>query len=149
MPQTGKTGRSKKTVGTEKSIRVGYSRNDKHFVWSLDRCLWDHYGWMVHCSSAQFFAEHVISKLKAMERMTWQEVLNASGGKSTGHGNNHHFISAAKLPRREKEQFIKLSYMEDYEEVFSLRLSGRERLIGVVDLNVFYVLWFDANHDFF
>ena len=78
--------------------------------------------------------------------MRWQEILNASGGKSEGHGNNSHFINGTELPTAERRTFIELGYMRDFEKVFSLRLSGKERLIGVVVFNIFKVLWFDANH---
>ena len=53
------------------------------------------------------------------------------------------------LPPEECRAFIEKGYMRDFEKVFSLRLSGKERLIGVVDLNVFKILWYDKEHRFF
>jgi hypothetical protein len=75
--------------------------------------------------------------------------LDASGGKAVGHGNNNHFIAANQLPRIERKAFIKEGYMDLYDKVFSLRLSGTERLIGVVNMNCFEILWFDPSHTFF
>ncbi|MCR5833118.1 MAG: hypothetical protein K6G55_00470 [Selenomonadaceae bacterium] len=49
----------------------------------------------------------------------------------------------------EKREFITLNYMRDFEKVFSLRLTGKGRLIGIVDINIFYILWFDAEHKIF
>lgn len=143
-----KRGRKNLESPTPKSIKVGFTLNDKPFRWSFEKCLWQHEGWQ-DCESIQFFTEHIISKLQKLENVTWQEILDASGGKSDGRGNNNHFIPATKLPYDERKIFAKLGYMKDFEKVFSLRLSGKERLIGVVDMNVFEILWFDAKHKFF
>lgn len=131
-----------------KSIKKGFHLNSEKFHWSFEKCLWEHGGWR-DCKDIKFFVEHMVSKLQELEKSTWQEILTAAGGKSEGHGNNNHFINGINLPSEERRKFIELDYMRDYEKVFSLRLSGRERLIGVVDLNVFNILWFDANHKFF
>lgn len=153
MPKTGKQkkhGRSKFPGEDQKPTKEKNQRNNKHFAWSLKKCLWEHDGWKQDCDSIQFFAEHIITKLKDFETMTWQEILDASGGKSCGNGNNHHDIPANQLPKNEKIEFIKKKYMEDYEKVFSLRLTGKMRLIGIVDdINIFYILWFDRHHTIF
>lgn len=153
MPKTGKRkkqGRSQFPGAETKLSKEENQRNNKLFVWSLEKCFWEHNGWTQDCESLQFFAEHIISKLKAFETMTWQEISAASGGKRCGNGNNNHFVPANRLPKEEQQIFIKKKYMENYEKVFSLRLTGKMRLIGVVDnINIFYVLWFDRDHDFF
>lgn len=143
-----KGSRKKNIQPTPKSLKDGFHLNDKFFSWSFEKSIWEHDGWR-DCKDAQFFVEHIISKLQKLESVKWQEILNASGGKSVGHGNNNHFILGMELPTVEKEQFIKQGYMRDFERVFSLRLSGKERLIGVVDLNVFKILWYDKEHRFF
>lgn len=140
--------REKNFAPSPKSIKKGFQLNDKSFRWSFGNCLWEHKGWN-DCGTPKFFVEHIISKLQELEKSTWQEISNASGGKSEGHGNNNHFINGTDLPLEERRTFIELGYMRDFEKVFSLRLSGKERLIGIVDLNVFKILWYDANHEFF
>jgi hypothetical protein len=153
MPKIGKQkkqGRSKYPGEYKKPTKEGNQRNNKHFIWSLKKCLWEHRGWKKDCEGVQFFAEYIIAKLKDFETMTWQEILDASGGKRCGNGNNHHAISANRLPKAERIEFIKKKYMTDYEEVFSLRLTGQMRLVGIIDdINVFYILWFDRYHAFF
>ena len=143
-----KSGRAKIPIQRPKSILEGFSLNSSSFKWSFAKCLWEHKCWE-NCKGLKFFAENILSKLQNLESQKWQEILNSAGGKSEGHGNNNHFIMGDKLPREEKLIFIKLGYMEKYEKVFSLRLSAKERLIGVVDMNVFYILWYDAEHKFF
>ena len=140
--------REKNIAVNPKSIKDGFKLNEKLFCWSFEKCLWSSSGWR-DCVDLKFFAEHIISKLPQFEKMSWQELLKASGGKAEGRGNNNHFINGTALPSEECRVFIELGYMRNFEKVFSLRLSGKERLIGIVDLNVFKILWFDANHRFF
>ena len=146
MPK--KSGRCHTPSQRPKLFREKFSLNDSVFKWTFENCLWDHEGWE-DCKDLKSFAENILNKLQNLESQKWQEILNASGGKVEGHGNNNHFVTADKLPRNERFVFIKLGYMEKYEKVFSLRLSAKERLIGFVDLNVFHVLWYDAEHRFF
>lgn len=143
-----KVSRSQMPSERPKLLRESFSLNNSIFKWTFSNCQWEHNGWK-DCTDLKFFAEHILSKLQNFETQTWQEILDSSGGKAEGHGNNNHFIMGDKLPRDEKMIFIKFGYMEKYEKVFSLRLSAKERLIGFVDLNIFNILWYDAKHKFF
>ena len=140
--------RRKEFQATPKTIKEAFKLNEKLFRWSFEKCHWEHKGWQ-DFKELRKFVEQVITKLQELEKMSWQEILDASGGKSAGHGNNNHFIGGQKLPAEERRIFIERGYMRDFEKVFSLRLSGKERLIGVVDLNVFKILWYDKEHRFF
>ena len=148
MVKRNRQGRSQVPSFAQKTLKTGFSRNPERFQWSLEYCCWDHAGWR-HVSSLQEFAERIINKLKNLETQTWQEVQNASGGKSPGHGNNSHFINASYLPTDAAQYFEEKGYKDAYDEIFSLRLSGLERLIGVADKAVFRVIWYDPEHKFF
>ncbi|BEU87469.1 hypothetical protein TAMA11512_21230 [Selenomonas sp. TAMA-11512] len=149
MRNTGKKqGRATCPPFSNKPEKEGTKLNDKPFRWKFSQCFWEHKGWK-SVTTIQDFHDRIIAKLKDFESMVWQEILDASGGKSKGNGNNHHFIMGNKLPKEEGRAFIEKGYMERYEKVFSLRLSGRERLIGIVDGGMFCVLWFDPDHVFF
>ena len=143
-----KHGRSQTPSIDKKALKTGFSRNPQRFQWSLEYCCWEHTGWQ-EVPSLQFFAERIINKLKNLETQTWQEVQDASGGKSPGHGNNSHFINASYLPSDAARYFHDKGYEEAYDDVFSLRLSGSERLIGVADKAVFRIIWYDPEHKFF
>lgn len=141
---TKKRGRQHAPKEQPKPLKDSFRRNDKPFRWTLAHCFWEYSGWQG--LSLQFFAEHIVNKLQSYEQQTWREILDASGGKAEGRGSNSHFILATELSRQEKAQFIKHGYMGAYDYVFSLRLAAKERLIGVADLNIFHVLWFDPMH---
>lgn len=140
--------RRKEFQATPKTIKESFKLNEKLFRWSFERCDWGHACWR-DFKELKNFVENVIAKLQELEKMSWQEILNATGGKSEGHGNNNHFMPGQTLPPEERRVFIERGYMRDFEKVFSLRLSGKERLIGVADLNVFKILWYDKEHRFF
>lgn len=59
---------------------------------------------------------NIIHKLEDYSTQTWSAVKSASG------------------------------YMRDFEQVFSLRLTGKKRLIGYVLSGTFYPLWYDKDH---
>ena len=103
---------------TPKSIKTEFKLNEKPFRWCFENCLWEHKGWQ-KCESIQFFVEHIVSKLQQFETMTWQEILNPSGGKTEGHGNNNHYIKATELPKKEQKIFIKLHYMSKFDNVYA------------------------------
>lgn len=92
-----KVSRRKDIQSTPKSLKDGFHLNDKSFCWNFDKCIWDHRGWK-DCKDAPFFIEHIISKLQKLESVKWQEILDANGGKSEGHGNNNYFINGTELP---------------------------------------------------
>ena len=143
----GKTPRKQQFLPQSKSFKPNYRWNDKLFRWKFEKCFWEHENWL-NIPSVKIFVNNIISKLQDFETMTWQEILNAAGGKPKGKGNNNHFVDVNKLPVKEKKLLDDCGYAELYKEIFSLRLSGKERLFGVVDSSIFYVLLYDPNHEF-
>lgn len=90
---------------------------------------------------------HVESILKKhlhhLETMTWNELLRASGGRSQG--NNHHSISVDRLSDSAIQRLVDLK-LDDIDELFSLRLTGKIRLWGIKDGRVLKLLWYDEEH---
>lgn len=130
----------------KKSIKDSFKLDEQLFSWTLQDCLWNNDCWQL---SAQELSERIIAKLQQFETQYWREIKSASGGKSQGNGTNSHFIEGIYLPLPAKKVFIEKGYMRKYENVFSSRLSGKERLIGFVDMAKFHVLWYDPEHEFF
>lgn len=75
--------------------------------------------------------------------MTWGELLQAAGGRSSG--NNNHPISVADLANDAQRRLQELR-LDDIDEVWSLRLSSTIRVIGIRDGRAFKALWFDRHH---
>ena len=58
---------------------------------------------------------------------------------------NHH-VSVSVLSDRARKRLKDLN-LEDMEELFSLRLSGKERIWGILTQGVLEVLWWDPAHE--
>lgn len=87
--------------------------------------------------------DDIYSKLKNYETMTWQEIYDASGGRS--HGNNNHDIPICDLIPQARRRLKELN-LDDISSLFSLRLTGQQRIWGILDGNVLKLLWFDPKH---
>lgn len=147
MGKTGKKGRNPNKISSviPKSINVNFRLDDTPFKWTLKHCLWTHSGWNI----TPYKLADIVGTLQDLESRKWGEIKSDSGGKSKGHGTNSHFISISKLPKLEAKEYLKLGYGDEYDKIFSLRVNSTERLIGVVDMGLFKILWFNPNHDFF
>ena len=93
-------------------------------------------------------SEELLKQFQSLERMTWQEIVSASGGKKQG--SNSHFIPISDISRKFKKKLDALRYIsKDLRTLFSLRLKGKLRLIGLIDENtgIFKIIWFDPDHE--
>lgn len=88
----------------------------------------------------------VISKLKDYEGMTWGDIMKASGGRS--HGNNNHFENVSDLIPEAQQRWCELK-LDEYDKVFSLRLTGEQRLYGILENGVLKIIWFDQMHEIY
>ena len=84
-------------------------------------------------------ALRVRDRLRALESMTWQEILNAP------HCPNHPIaIDALKSPARVRLRELRA---DDVEEVISLHVTGRQRILGLRHTHgTLALLWWDPNH---
>lgn len=114
------------------------------FKWSFKSYYKEHKCW---CElEGNDVITNIIHKLEDYATQTWSTVKSSSGGKREGNGTNNHYIPANTLPKEYKAQYIASGYMREFEQVFSLRLTGKKRLIGYVLRGTFYPLWYDKDH---
>jgi hypothetical protein len=114
------------------------SVEDKKPVWrigSLDKvgpAFRSGYGWESLDASG---LEAMQRTLANFESMTWQEI----------EGKQSHFIGFESLSKEARDRLTELK-LDDVGQVFSLRFTGRERLIGIRDRWIFRALWWDPEH---
>lgn len=95
----------------------------------------DVYGWEI------LDTEKLISlknKLSNFESMTWSEIL-IQGKKS------HHLVKIESLSK-EAQKYLEKMGLDDVEELVSLRLSGEERVWGILAEGILNLLWWDPEH---
>lgn len=77
----------------------------------------------------------ILSKMRLWETMTWNEI----------EGKRDHSISVDSLSSDARKRLIEIQ-LDDIDEIFSLHIDGKKRLLGIRDRNIFKVLWWDREH---
>jgi len=78
----------------------------------------------------------VLDKLKGFERMSWPEI-GSSGS---------HFIPLNMIVKEARQRLVELN-LDDTDELYSLRVSGKVRLWGLRSNDKFSLLWWDPDHE--
>lgn len=92
------------------------------------------FGWSV--CSVQILEKVLKPRLSSFETMTWGEIER--NGQS-------HAIQRDRLSKEAQNRLVEIK-REDIDEIFSLRIDGRKRVIGVRDKDIFMFLWWDPHH---
>lgn len=109
-------------------------------VWKIALADRTHERWKI---SEDKFDEDFIKKLIDFEGMTWGQIMQSSGGRRKG--TNNHFISVDSFFKEAQQRLSELK-LDEHQELFSLRLKGRERLLGLLRDGVFFMIWKDDDH---
>lgn len=83
--------------------------------------------------------DQLLARFQSWERMTWSQILSEGGKK------RNHIIDVGKCCTESQER-LKFLKLDDYEELLSLSVSGRARVIGILDRATFKILWWDPDH---
>jgi hypothetical protein len=84
-------------------------------------------------------ALEVYTKLVHHEERTWAESLKP---KSAGYKRIPVESVCAKAQRRLEDRNL-----DDYDDLVEFRLSGQERVWGIREGNICYILWWDPKHE--
>lgn len=112
------------------------SFNDRHPSWRIEKLqLVDPYGWH-ELTGPQ--VKYLHAKLAEYERKDWNQILVTE--KKWNHAVP---VDGFKCPKA--RQWMRRN-MPDQEELWSLRLSGAERVWGVYREGIFHLIWWDPQH---
>lgn len=137
--------KQKESVNTSKTPR--HTENpeaflDRNPIWSFKLVDNNYDKWgFIHCENIY---NDIIIKLADYEGMTWDEILKATGGKKCG--NNNHYEPVSSLTKEAQKRWIDLK-LDQYDQIFSLRITGKKRLYGILNDRVFRIVWFDQKHE--
>jgi len=87
-----------------------------------------------HLEEINIFRE-IRNKLSQFESMTWHEI----------EGDKHHFASVSAISKEAQDRLITLK-QDDIDQLFSLRLTGTQRVWGIRIGSIFKILWWDPKH---
>lgn len=80
----------------------------------------------------------LLPRFRDWEKMTWGQIL------SEGKKQNHPVDVANLIP--EAQERLKHLKLDDHEQLTSLRVNARARVYGILDREVFLILWWDPDH---
>ena len=78
----------------------------------------------------------VIERLQEFERKNWNEIISSGS----------HPIAVGDIVKSARDRLQKFK-MDDIDELVSFRLSGKERVWCIRQLNVMKVMWWDPHHE--
>ncbi len=113
------------TVNAKPSWRFGWADRDGAWGWN-------------HATAAHLALIH--EKLTNFESMTMNEIVGARKGSKA--------IPTEDLQPKARNRLVDLG-RDDQTSVIELRLGDSERLFGIRDGSVVYLLWWDPHHDVF
>ncbi|MCP4154853.1 MAG: hypothetical protein GY757_44435 [bacterium] len=80
----------------------------------------------------------IIRKLQDFETMTWGEIDNKK---------SCHLTFIEKIDKHAKERLGEIQIDAESQRVlYQLRLTGKERVWGIRELDAFYIVWWDPEH---
>lgn len=93
------------------------------------------FGWRT--AQGEHLWSHVKQRIASVETMTWQELMQ---------GGDNHTLSASSLSREASRRLGELGQEDASDTLFSMRVTGRMRIIGIRDRRYFRILWWDPAH---
>ena len=78
----------------------------------------------------------VLQRMRELESMTWHAITETGS----------HFIDTSALARVARERLVAIQQV-DVDQVYSVRVRGRRRIIGIREGGVLRVLWWDPEHE--
>lgn len=91
------------------------------------------YGWSNFDSSC---LKELMQKIFETQKLTWQVIAE----------NGSHPISINKLVHHAQKRLTTIK-KDDLDDLYSLRISGKKRIWGIRERNIFWILWWDPNHE--
>ena len=112
---------------------------DKHPVWKFCLVDWDA-NWKGWKELNVDGWQKVIKKLGQFESRTWGQIEDGDPNDSS------HLVATTDCPNPEVLRRLQDIKQDDTDYLFSLRLSSRERIYGILDGPVLKILWYDPEH---
>jgi hypothetical protein len=84
-------------------------------------------------------SKEIMGKMGEWEKKTWNEIFSADRA-------NQHDVEVGDLIKDAQDRLTDLK-LDDFDSLFRFRFSGKERLWGVKLENIFYIVWWDPNHE--
>jgi len=115
---------------------------DEYPRWSFRRCDFEHPKWGL--SNNAINLPKVFKYLASLESRKWGDILTDTSGRRENTRN--HLIEFAELTREAQKRAIEIT-VDEFDPLCSIAMGGRERVWGHISEGVFYIIWFDMQHE--
>ena len=106
--------------------------------WGISYLDWDgKWGWQ--SVDQAILINKIIPRLKSFESMRWCEIKADQ--------KSNHSIEVGKIITEAQQRIRELGLSSLCDELFSLRMSGRGRVYGILTQGILKVIWYDPNHE--
>lgn len=112
-------------------------------AWQFHLCDKEHELWGWGKLKSDEFIRVITQHLQDHEKMTWGQIKQAAGGRSSG--TNSHPVPTSGFINDAQKRLRELK-LDGYEELFSLRLNNTLRLYGIREGRVLRFVWHDPHH---
>lgn len=102
--------------------------------WSFSKCDFEHEKWSLKLSNIY---EEIIPKLISFEQRKWSDIISDK--------KHNHWIDCADFSKESQKRLEERKIY--YDELFSLRLTGTLRLFGYIENGIYYIIWYDPDHE--
>lgn len=125
-------------------IQRAVSTDNQKMVWVFDSVDTDDC-FRFDPNRGDFDAADIFDKLIHYSKRTWSDLKKETHdeGKS-----KHHFLDKARFSPEAESRISKLHLEERRDQIFSLHLTNRCRIIGLREQERFIVKWYDPEHKF-
>ncbi len=79
----------------------------------------------------------ILEKLREFESMPWKDIL----------GDKNHRLRQAAISNRAQQRLNQLGLSDEADNICSLRIDSKKRVVGILRGSIFYLLWWDPNHE--
>ena len=143
---TKSTGNPKPQVSkrTNKSEDTAESYYDKYPRWMFQRCDFDHSKWGMLCNSGKL--TDFFRYLSNLECQKWGEILTDKSGRRSNTRNHH--IPLTDIIREAQKRATEIN-VDEFDDLCSIAVSGRMRVWGYIIDGLFYIIWFDPEHEIY
>ncbi len=141
---------SKNINMTGNSVRIAHSPQcyqSNFFRWCISEDFIDYehevYGWN-RIKLHEFCKESgILFKFLEFSKKKWGECEKIAGSKRH---KSWHPIEYDGFQGKDR-RYLEKKYGDKISVFYQISLSGRERIIGYKDIDIFYPIWYDENHE--
>lgn len=131
-PSLGKIPKLKESPPSDARALFTWRVADKYIDYHYDKLGW------CNCESAVSLLSGVVKELQAYEGLSWQTIRQKS--------RHNHPWKFHELPKYLRDRLINTG--KDYlSELYQLALGSDCRIWGFKDIAIFYLIWYDPDHE--